>query len=146
MSAKWSRESGQSFVEFALVGLLYFTLIFGIMEMGWLLFNYHEVTNAAREGARYAIVHGTMSAGITDPSQAGYYTLNAANLRAAILAKTSLPDPNALTVTVTEPDGDLQPGHRVTIAVSYPYQPLIGFILNGMSITLHGTSTMIVYY
>jgi len=49
-------QKGTALVEFAIVALLFFTLIFGIIEIGFLLFNQQVVTNAGREGARYGIV------------------------------------------------------------------------------------------
>src|SRR5829696_4575017 len=52
------RGRGQALVEFAFVAPLLFLLIIGIIEIGRLVFFYHLVNNAAREGARYAIVHG----------------------------------------------------------------------------------------
>src|SRR6266566_2573598 len=48
--------SGQSLVEFALVGVILFMTITGIMEGARLLFAYSVVSNAAQEGSRYAIV------------------------------------------------------------------------------------------
>lgn len=50
------REKGASAVEFALVLPLLLTLVFGIMETGWLFAQQVEVRNAAREGARMAVV------------------------------------------------------------------------------------------
>jgi Flp pilus assembly protein TadG len=49
-------QKGATIVEFAIVALLFFTLLFGIIEFGILLFNQQVVTNAGREGARYGIV------------------------------------------------------------------------------------------
>lgn len=51
-----NREKGASVVEFALVLPLLLLLVFGIMEMGWLFAQQVEVRNAAREGARMAVV------------------------------------------------------------------------------------------
>ena len=139
-------HTGQGTVEFAMVSLLLFTLLFGIVELGWLLFSYNEVTNAAREGARYAAVNGTMSRGLTTPAQIAAYTLSPTTVQQAIVPRVNLTDPTALNVTVTLPDGDLQPGHRVKIGVSYVYHPLFGFILPSPTLTLRGSSTMIVHY
>ncbi|MHB1523003.1 MAG: TadE/TadG family type IV pilus assembly protein [Candidatus Dormibacteria bacterium] len=47
---------GQSAVEFALVAPLLFLLIFGIVDFGRAMFYQNEITNAAREGARIAIL------------------------------------------------------------------------------------------
>jgi hypothetical protein len=49
-------EKGATLVEFSIVALLFFTLLFGIIEFGLLLFNQQVITNAGREGARYGIV------------------------------------------------------------------------------------------
>jgi Flp pilus assembly protein TadG len=51
-------------VEFAFVSILLFTLLFGIFEYARYLFVYHMATNAARDAARFAVVHtngGTMA-------------------------------------------------------------------------------------
>ena len=49
-------ERGATMVEFALVALLLFTLIFGIVEFGLVFFGWITLTGAVREGARRAIV------------------------------------------------------------------------------------------
>src|SRR5690242_3798419 len=38
---------------------LLLTLLFGIIEVGLMLYSYHFISNAAREGTRYAIVRGS---------------------------------------------------------------------------------------
>jgi Flp pilus assembly protein TadG len=56
-------RSGATTVEFAFIALLLFTLLFGIFEYARYLFVYHMATNAARDAARFAVVHtsgGTM--------------------------------------------------------------------------------------
>ena len=57
------RRSGATTVEFAMVSVLLFTMLFGILEYARFLFVIHMTTNAARDGARFAVVHtggGTM--------------------------------------------------------------------------------------
>ena len=58
---KWLRrnEAGQSMVEMALVLPILLILIGGIVDFGWLFYNQLSLTNAAREGARYAAIHYT---------------------------------------------------------------------------------------
>ena len=48
---------GQSLTEFALVAPLFFMIFFGIIVIGIAVFYQQQITNAAREGARYAAVH-----------------------------------------------------------------------------------------
>ena len=47
---------GQSMVEFALMAPLLFLILFGIVDFGRAIFYSNEITNAAREGARVAIL------------------------------------------------------------------------------------------
>lgn len=48
---------GQALVEFALVFPLIFMLLLGVLDLGRYIFADNEVTNAAREGIRTAIVN-----------------------------------------------------------------------------------------
>lgn len=43
-------------VEFAIIALLLFSIIFAIIELGVLVFNQQVLTNASREGARAGVV------------------------------------------------------------------------------------------
>src|SRR5207244_4829851 len=51
-----NREEGAAAVEFALVSILLFTLLFAIINFGLVLHRYQVYEGAAREGARYAAV------------------------------------------------------------------------------------------
>jgi Flp pilus assembly protein TadG len=55
-------EKGTTIAEFAMVALLFFTMIFGIIEFGRLLYTHNALTDATRRGARYASLHH----GLTD--------------------------------------------------------------------------------
>ena len=48
---------GQALVELALVAPLFFMVLFGIIVLGIGVFYQQQVTNAAREAARYASIH-----------------------------------------------------------------------------------------
>jgi Flp pilus assembly protein TadG len=47
---------GTTTVEFAIIGLVFFIVLFGVMEMGRALFVENALTEAARRGARMAAV------------------------------------------------------------------------------------------
>lgn len=51
---KW--QSGVAAVEFAVVSILLFTVLFGIMEMGRMLYYWNSAAEATRLGARLAVV------------------------------------------------------------------------------------------
>jgi hypothetical protein len=59
--ASAGRSRGQAVAEFALVAPLFFLLVFAIIEGGRFILYYETLSNATREGARYAIVHGSNS-------------------------------------------------------------------------------------
>ena len=50
-------ESGQALLEFALCLPLLLTILCGIIDFGWIYYNQISLNNAAREGARYAVIH-----------------------------------------------------------------------------------------
>lgn len=52
-----NRNSGQSLVEFALIFPLIFLLITGFLDVSRAIFAYASVSNAVREGTRYATVN-----------------------------------------------------------------------------------------
>jgi hypothetical protein len=65
------RSIGQALAEFALVAPIFFLLLFAIIEGGRFIFFYQALNNAAREGARYAIVHGSNSSCPSGPMPPG---------------------------------------------------------------------------
>lgn len=52
-------QAGQSMVEFSLVILFIFILFVSVLQMILLMHAYNTIADAAKEGVRYAIVHGT---------------------------------------------------------------------------------------
>lgn len=57
-STSWRAERGAELIEFALVLPLLLLVLFGIIDFGLMFQRYHVVTNAAREGARVAVLPG----------------------------------------------------------------------------------------
>lgn len=43
--------------EFAIISVVFFMIIFGIIEFGRLFYTHNALTDAARRGARYAVLH-----------------------------------------------------------------------------------------
>lgn len=52
--------------EFAVVALVFFMIIFGIIEFGRLLYTHNALTDAARRGARYAVLRPANSPCVTN--------------------------------------------------------------------------------
>jgi Flp pilus assembly protein TadG len=55
------REDGASIVEMAFSSVVLFGMLFGIIYMSFALYTYHYISDAAREGSRYAMVRGSTS-------------------------------------------------------------------------------------
>ena len=55
---RWADERGTEVIEFAVVLPLLLLILTGIIDFGLLLQRYQVVTNAAREGARVAVLPG----------------------------------------------------------------------------------------
>lgn len=69
MPKQRSGSKGQSLVEFALILPIFILMTAGLLDGAWALFNYSTVSNAAREGARIAIVNPdppAVEAGVRD--------------------------------------------------------------------------------
>ena len=70
---KWlaSKSRGQAQVEFILSILFVMLFTFGMLEMVLLVYTYNVLADSAKEGVRYAIVHGTHSATCSGPGGGG---------------------------------------------------------------------------
>ena len=50
-------ERGSTLVEFSIAATVFLTVMFGVIEFGRALWTHNALTDAARRGARYAVVH-----------------------------------------------------------------------------------------
>lgn len=58
---KLKNDEGGSLVEMALCCLVLMPMLFGVIQFSLALYAYHFVSDAAREGSRYAMVRGSLS-------------------------------------------------------------------------------------
>ena len=140
------RSSGQALTEFALVAPLFVLLLFAIIEGGRFIAYYETLSNATREGARYAIVHGSNSSCPSGPMPPGMnppggcYDPTGANVvqRVQDTAFGLL----GTDVVVTPTWGPLGNGREadVNVAATYTYQTLVPLVpLPPMTITAEST-------
>ena len=61
---RWRSDEGANLVEFALCLPLLLLVVLGIAEFGFIFQRYEVVTNAAREGARMAVLPGYTAADV----------------------------------------------------------------------------------
>ena len=126
-------QRGSAIVEFTLVSLMFFALVFGLVEFGRALFAYSTVSSAAREGVRYASVHGSDSKSPASKE----------DIRNYVLRKTV--GLNYVTVGVSwQPDN--KPGGTVRVQVWYTFRPVIPRLLLFKSVLMQSTSYMVVVH
>ncbi|OGO50883.1 MAG: hypothetical protein A2148_08005 [Chloroflexi bacterium RBG_16_68_14] len=107
---------GQSLVEFALVLPVLTLLIFGIIDFGMGLRSYISLTNATREGARFAAVGNMAGAYPTDCNG----STNTTVVGRVCVAMEGLDLDDVETVAVSYPDGQA-PGNQVVVTAQYTY-------------------------
>jgi len=140
------RERGQALVEFAVVGIVFLIVVFGVIDVGRAVWNYNTLAQATREGTRYAIVHGARS---SDPSGPGSPHFSAPGTDAMVTAEvekyTAGLDTSALTVEAEWLDGSNLVGGRIQVTSHYVYEPIFDF-LGLISFSMTSSSTMRITY
>lgn len=76
-----SAQAGVAIVEFALVAILFFTLLLGIADFGRWLFTLNAASEATRLGARVAVVCDLNDTAVVDRMREIYPQLNAAQVQ-----------------------------------------------------------------
>jgi Flp pilus assembly protein TadG len=142
-------SKGQAQVEFALTVVFVMVLVLGCIEMMVLIYTYSVLADAAKEGVRYAVVHGAGvgAANCSGPGGAvpGGATVTCADATANnVITKVtnytsfSFHDSSAMTITPTYLDTSSVAPSRVRVTVSYPYQAIFG--LGWPTVTLNAAA------
>lgn len=119
---------GQSLVELALTLPVLVLILVGVLDLGRLYMGYVALTNAAREGARYAIDHPTDTTGIQ-------------NQAVAEINGTGLPHLTASNISVSS--GGTDSGNPITVTVSYPFPLVTPFLFAGLqTVSINTSATM----
>lgn len=113
-------------IETAVTLLIVIPLVFWMFELCMLTYTYSVLGDAARQGVRYAVVHGSDSSICSGPS-VGCSDSSGANVISQVktAAVYSFHDISNIEVTVSYPDGSSTPPSRVNVAVQYTYVPYI---------------------
>lgn len=157
--AAWRRplhdEEGQTIVETAMSLIILLTFMFGVWEAGLALYSYHFISEAAREGTRYAIVRGSsLGTNCTAPGPPtciaqtadiqtyvkflGFPGINPANM---MVTPSWSAYPTGTTCTPSASCNN--PGNLVTVMVQYSF-PLIVPFVPAHTFTMTSQSAMII--
>jgi Flp pilus assembly protein TadG len=141
------RRRGASLVETAITTTVLMMLMLGMVDMGVAITRMHLISEASRQGARKAIVQGSLAPsslnggpwGPTAFSGNGNSTDPKVTLIQAYLTGLNL---STVTVNVTWPDGNNKTESRVTYQVGTTWNPMMTWIFGNPTINLSAQSTM----
>ena len=123
-------QRGSALLEFGLAFLVFFFVVYGIMEFGRIVASYNIISGAAREGVRYAMVHGSASG---SPA-------SASDVQAVVRNWAIGLDTSSVVVTTTWNPRNA-PGSQVNVKASYTVTPFTSLILQ-KGITVQSSSQM----
>ena len=140
-------EGGQSLVEFALIMPLFLLLVTGLFDVARAVWQENTLAYAAREGTRYAIVHGSGSANPVwpgNPAGTGYQAV-------IDVVRNAAPGVPSITVVANWPDtlggsACYDRNCRVSVDATAPFVPIPSQYLLGNTfvITLRGGSMLVI--
>lgn len=123
-SGDW-RERGTAIVEFAVVLPLLLTILFGIIEFGYVFMVRQSLQHAAREGARTAILQTSTNAGVTARITEA---MGPTGITGYTVARTLATNAN--------------PVETVSVTVPYTDVSLVGGFFGFANFNLNGTCSM----
>jgi Flp pilus assembly protein TadG len=156
------RETGSTLVEYALVLIVFLTLVFGIIDFSRALYTYHFLSSAARDATRWAAVNGKtcnddascngtngMNNGPATTTQIQSYVsshLPQAIDSAKLTTTVSQLNTNGPTICSAAVNGQgpfpNYPGCTVKVQLSYNFAFLTPIV--GRTMTLSSTSQMVI--
>jgi len=109
-------------------------VLLGILDVGRGIYTYSFLAGAAKEGTRYAIVHGNSSG-----SKA-----TAADVQSAAQKwLAGVVDPTSATVTTTWSPTNENPGSLVTVHVQYTFTPITNFLVGAWTLQSNSKAMVI---
>jgi Flp pilus assembly protein TadG len=151
-------EQGSAIMETALSMLVLLTVLFGLLELSLAAYSFHFASNAAREGARYAMVRGSTAGGACATYNTTYCNASGTNI-SDYVKSLGLPGISTASTAMTvssawsaftggstcpaSPAPCNSPGNLVTVTVTYSF-PLSIPGIPAATIPMTSTSAMII--
>jgi hypothetical protein len=145
-------------VEGSIILTTFVTLALGIIDMGIAVFQYHLVSEASRQAARIASLHGSRAPATWDGGTWGTTAYSGAGdssdtIAAAIRGTGAFAGLNAKDVTISmewpqgsndaaPPSPGIPGTNTVQVTVSSEWAPLMLFLFGKKTVTLSATSVM----
>jgi hypothetical protein len=128
-------QKGQDLVEFAIILPVLAVMIFGIIDLGRAAYYFSALQNAAREGARYAIVHPNNTNGV----------VNLVKSRAIGIDPSDSNFIVGLGSDINNTGDDWDSDDYVQVQTNYSFRlttPFVGIFFNNGRIAMSASSTM----
>jgi Flp pilus assembly protein TadG len=153
IESRLKSEEGDTLAEFALSSTILIAIVLGIFETSSAVYSYTYLSDAAREGIRYAIVRGSACTGFSECSSTpvgatsaqvqayvkslGYPGITSNNLTTT----TTWPTTGSACTPIASPCNN--PGDLVKVVVAYKYPLNIPFV-PWKTINMSSTSEMVI--
>jgi Flp pilus assembly protein TadG len=123
------RQEGQATIETVVSLTVTFSLVFWLFELCMFAYTCSVLNDAAQEGVRYAIMHGTDSSICSGPDASCPDQSPYANVTSVVTtaSSASIHNLSAMTTTVTYGNGTAAIGNPVAVVITYTYVPILGF-------------------
>jgi Flp pilus assembly protein TadG len=154
-----SSTRAQALVEFALVAPIFFLMLFALIDFGRYVYYVQILNNAAREGARYAIVHGAQGLPSSGPAAPGTVSSDPSGANVKSTVRNYLVGVIGQTTALTTSlcwrtpldapcNGSPSPrdnsrGNIVDVTVDYQFRSVIP-VVPIPPITVQGASTLVI--
>jgi len=151
------RTRGQAIIEILVSLIVFITMLLAVIQMALAAYSYHYISEAAREGARWAMVRGSACTSFTTACQNGGATAGQIESYVTGLGYpgfSTAAEVSAMTVTAswcgptgsTPPAcsaGTNAPGQIVRVAIQYKFPVGIPFV-PASTITMNAMSQMVI--
>jgi Flp pilus assembly protein TadG len=128
-------ERGSGLIEYAIIFMIFMTLLLGIADFGRALYAYHFVSNEAREATRYAAVRGqgckTDTCWLYDGTAMGNRVLTSADLTSFVQNVPLGIDKTQVSLTpapVWSDSANEAPGSTIQVTVQYTFNFTFTFV------------------
>jgi len=146
MQTTQASEDGMTLVEMALTLPILFTFLFCFMELSLAFYSYNMISETAREGTRYAMVHGASCPSSSNPTceataaEVDSYVLGIGwtNAAGGTMSVCTYYNNNACN---TNPSGSEAVGNPVKVTVTYVFPITMPFV-PAKSLTMTSSSQM----
>ena len=135
MKKKFIFQKGQDLIEFAIILPVLAVMIFGIIDLGRAAYYFSALQNAAREGARYAIVHPEDTTGVVNLVKNRAIGINSSDSNFVV----------GLGSDIDDTTDDWNSKDYVQVQTNYSFRlatPFVGVFFDNGSVAMSASSTM----